>query len=661
MGDRDHRQLAGASDAYLGFQRRRARTDGSGSWDVSTTNWYNGSANVAWNNANSDVATIGAANGAAGTITLATGITVGGLTFNPAGSGNYTIAGNTLTLGGNSAPITTNVNATISSALAGSAVLLKQGNAMLTLTGTSSYAGNIYVSAGTLTLGAAGSLTAGSGLTVDGASSIANIAGTFTQTTGNGSVTIQNGGTLNWSGMGTVGGSSIGSIFVGYNSAGTFNTTAGSLLVNYANGDGLGVGWGNGGNGSLNVSGGSVTTSSGSFFVVGYAGNSAVGTATVGSGGTLNLGGGGGMVFIGGGGSGSGQYGTGTLNVNSGGTVNVAAAGGFPNDRIYLAGYGGTGVINLNGGLLSTARQFGNGGASTINFNGGTLQTTIGSADLFTVTNAFVQAGGAVIDTQANNVTIGQLLQHDPGLGSAVDGGLTKLGSGMLQLNANNTYTGPTTISAGTLAASDYNLGPVGTTVTLNGGTLQNTAFIGNSRALALGASGGTVNTNGSSTVFSSTTGSGPLTKTGAGTLTLMGSNSSTAPVALNAGTLNIVNTSALGSGPVTLGGGTLRLAGQFQAQQQMIPLTGYTQDIIWANGESGSVGGGITNMFSGWAWYERGIAGSTQGLPVNSAPPRGRSRAHLPAACSSSSPITAHRRHAILTFCRWARDKAAR
>ena len=174
-------------------------------------------------------------------------------------------------------------------------------------------------------------------------------------------------------------------------------------------------------------------------------------TATVGSGGILNLGStaagnngnlNSGFVFVGGGPSG-GTAGNGILTVNNGGTVNVAAAGTFPNDEIYLAGFGGSGVVNLNaGGLLSTARAISNGGTSTFNFNGGMLRAGISNTGFLGVTNAYVQAGGGTIDTQANNITIGQALLHDPGLVATADGGLIKLGSGTLSLSAASTFTG---------------------------------------------------------------------------------------------------------------------------------------------------------------------------------------------------------------------------
>jgi len=71
------------------------------------------------------------------------------------------------------------------------------------------------------------------------------------------------------------------------------------------------------------------------------------------------------------------------------------------------------------------------------------------------LTTANVQAGGAIIDTNGNNaVTLDQSLVHDASLGSTIDGGLTKIGSGTLALTASNSYTGKTFVSAGTLAVT---------------------------------------------------------------------------------------------------------------------------------------------------------------------------------------------------------------
>jgi hypothetical protein len=75
--------------------------DGAGTWTTATanTNWWNGTANVIWTNTAPDNAIFGAGSGAAGIVTIASGITnnVGNITYNAPGSGSYTIAGNSST------------------------------------------------------------------------------------------------------------------------------------------------------------------------------------------------------------------------------------------------------------------------------------------------------------------------------------------------------------------------------------------------------------------------------------------------------------------------------------------------------------------------------------------------------------------------------------
>jgi len=66
--------------------------DGSGTWNSSNTNWWNGSADVAWNDANPAIADFGA-NGTAGVVNVAGIHTNSWLLFNPTASGTYTLSG----------------------------------------------------------------------------------------------------------------------------------------------------------------------------------------------------------------------------------------------------------------------------------------------------------------------------------------------------------------------------------------------------------------------------------------------------------------------------------------------------------------------------------------------------------------------------------------
>ena len=129
---------------------------------------------------------------------------------------------------------------------------------------------------------------------------------------------------------------------------------------------------------------------------------------------------------------------------------------------------GFTTICNLDGGVVdcnyiatrdtnAIARS-----ASILNFNGGTLRAKntagtpnilggFGSGSVSYLTAVNVKSGGAIIDSRSYAVVIPQVMGHDPALGATPDGGLIKRGSGTLSLMTTNTYTGVTSVEAGTL------------------------------------------------------------------------------------------------------------------------------------------------------------------------------------------------------------------
>ncbi len=108
-------------------------------------------------------------------------------------------------------------------------------------------------------------------------------------------------------------------------------------------------------------------------------------------------------------------------------------------------------------------------------------------------------------------------------------GSLTQAGIGTTILTGANTYTGGTTISAGTLQ-----IGNGGTTGSITGNIVDNAALVFN-RSNAL-------------TYAGVVSGTGSLTKSGAGTLTLTGDSTYTGGTTISAGTLQIGNGGTTGS-----------------------------------------------------------------------------------------------------------------
>jgi autotransporter-associated beta strand protein len=238
--------------------------------------------------------------------------------------------------------------------------------------------------------------------------------------------------------------------------------------------------------------------------------------------GTLSLGGG--VMLVG----------TGNLNAafNSGGSATIDVSGGklgFLNDASAQLGaffgspatinqtggliafysdsgglsLGGTGGLVLNGGGVYTCDLNGGtlampamswrapgsgagGGSGVVNFNGGVLETTSSSSDFLLAANvtANVEAGGAIIHTEGNNVTIANSLISSNG--TAADGGLTKLGAGELILSGTNTYNGGTSVLGGELiVAAPYAI-EAGTKLAVG----TNLSAFGTVEATALSAAG---------------------------------------------------------------------------------------------------------------------------------------------------------------------------
>jgi len=475
---------------------------GTGTLMLSGVNTYSGGTTI-----NGGTLSVGADNNL--------GAAAGGLAFG-GGTLQYSngfSSSRAVTLNAGGGTIDTNGNnATLSGVIAGSGSLTKSGAGTLTLSGANTYSGGTTVNAGTLsgtTAGLQGNIANNAAVTFDQATD-GTYAGVLS---GTGSVTKAGSGTVTFSGANTYsGGTTV--------NAGTLSGTTASLqgnIVNNAtvvfdqatNGTYAGV---MSGSGSLTKSGTGTLTLSGANT---YGGGTTINGGILSAGADNNLGGAGGLAF----GGGTLQYSNGfsssrafTLNAG-GGTIdtngNSAALSGI---------IGGTGSLTKSGtGTLTLSGANTYIGGTTV--NAGTLSGTTAGLQGNIANNA------AVIFDQATDGTYAGTMS---GTGS-----LTKSGAGTLTLSGTNTYSGGTTINAGTLS---------GDTTGLQGAIVNNATVIFDQTAN--GTYGGAMS------------GTGGLVKNGTGKTILSGTNTYTGDTNINGGILSV--NGSVASNVLVNSGGTL-------------------------------------------------------------------------------------------------------
>jgi len=194
---------------------------------------------------------------------------------------------------------------------------------------------------------------------------------------------------------------------------------------------------------------------------------------------------------------------------------------------------GNRNVITNGAVVMPVASEF--TGSLTTLAGTATMQWGAGDTQDITATRTIILTGGAfAADIGANNVAFANPIAN----GGA--GGFTKLGSGTLTVNAVNTYTGTTTVSAGTLLANVAGAVPSTGALVLNaaagGATLQlgadisigslastGTFAVGNGRVDLNGHTLTMGYNNAATNFYSAIIGSGNLLKLGTGTQTLTG------------------------------------------------------------------------------------------------------------------------------------------
>lgn len=490
--------------------------DGAGTWNSSGgTNWFNGSTFGAWGNTTADTAVFGAANGAAGTISLGGTITGNSIVFNPPGSGSYTLSGGTISLGGTNPAITvqSGVSATSSSVFTGSAGIFKLGRGTLTLNNSSANTisgGGVNASFGTLVLDFSNMST-----DMTPAAQPLNFSGGTIVIKGNptGATSQTFAGNINMSSLASV--SNI-----------TLNNNGGSGTTVVFNGT---SGLNRIGGTVLNVdvsAGGTISTPSfpaGTQTVATFRDSTDIGFAAF-------TGAGGQMV----------RAATTPLLSNSNSTTDFITSGSLTMaggsralGSLILDGNAGSGSLDLVSGTTTLNRKAillrGNNNYSISN---GSLNSGSGSELIFHT----MGTGTLTLNTPVLAASANQIIKNGPGT---------------LSIPGANTHTGTTFLHQGTLAVgSNTSLGTGGVTVggdstlrTDSSVTLANNiAITGPVSGSRIGDRTLTVHTNGNQATASGViSGGGNLAKTGAGSLTLTNTNTYTGSTTVSGGKL-IVN-----------------------------------------------------------------------------------------------------------------------
>ncbi|MEO7100312.1 MAG: autotransporter-associated beta strand repeat-containing protein, partial [Luteolibacter sp.] len=502
-----------------------------------------------------------------------------GLTFN-SGASAYTISGNSFALGGN---------------IVNNGANTQTINTAMTISATRT----VNATSGQLVLG--GNITGAAGLTLNPTNKI-TLAGTNNFATGGSfsNLTVNGGaGGVDITGSTTLGNG-------GATNANGYLSVGGNVTVTIPSG------------GSLTVNGSTAATPTSAI------GQNIAGTSTLlVNGGAFTIGANTGLLLA------NGSSGNAVLTISSGtATINrgtLATTGAGTETRLIQMGRDGTGTatINLNGGTLATGSQFvrdgstgaGSGTANFV-FGGGTLKALGAQTDWLQSTTASSAgqnqgATGGTVNTGAlalSSVTTTAVSTIDAnGFSVAINSAISgtggfninsSTGTGTVALGGANTYTGPTTISAGRLNV--ISPGSIDTSaVALGAATLGGNGSVADVTANNVGS----IITNGNGNTDTLTLASLAFSASGTANLNLTDLNT---PIA-------VTNTLAIGSGfTVNVTTAPSWVTGQTYNLISYATLTGLTSNILKGTisglgarqiatlGNTGSTNGNITLAITG-------------------------------------------------------------
>ncbi|MCF8533674.1 MAG: autotransporter-associated beta strand repeat-containing protein [Reyranella sp.] len=249
--------------------------------------------------------------------------------------------------------------------------------------------------------------------------------------------------------------------------------------------------------------------------------------------------------------------GDGALNKIGGGVLTLSGSNSYSGGTTVSAGALQGNTASLQGAITNNASVvFDQGTAGTYAGNmSGSGSLTKSGAGVLTLSGSNSYAGGTTVSAgalQGNAVSLQGTITNnasvvfDQGTAGTYagnmsgSGSLTKSGAGVLTLSGSNSYSGGTTVSAGALQ---------GNTASLQGAITNNASVV-----FDQGTAG---------TYAGNMSGSGSLTKIGAGVLTLSGSNSYSGGTIVSDGILRLGSATALPTmGALTVDGGEIDLNG---------------------------------------------------------------------------------------------------